>query len=226
MTACAIFHALLLAPYAVQVRWYWRCSVLPVLRRCTAAALALMSLLIVLAEAASLSPPGSTTDVSAFSRAIRGPLARHGFARAALCAGVLSYATLATFHTVFKLGVFPSFHLAPRASDAPSLLAGGALMCRFAPPLALNFLSLLHADALSRADRAADAPSRFSHTVFYEQIGRKLDAVPLLGAHAVAAFPAVLILFVAAVACNLTGRVLRLFRWCGACRSGARVVGC
>jgi hypothetical protein len=188
---------------------------LPPLRRVAALALMVLSLLIVLAEAGSLSPPGSAADVSLISRAVRGPLARAGPARAALCAAVLGYVTHATFHTIFKLGVFPTFHLAPHASDAPSLLAGGALLCRFAPPLALNFLSLLHADAISRQDDAPTAPRRFAHTVFYEQIGRKLDAVPLLGAHAAAAFPAALLLFVTAVACNAAGRALRLCRWCG-----------
>jgi hypothetical protein len=199
-----------------EARYVWRCVALPVLRRVVAAGLALLSLLVVLAEAGALSPPGGAGDASVFSRLVRGPLARRGAARAALCAAVLGHVTLCTFHTVFKLGVFQSFHLAPRASDAPSLLTGGALLCRFAPPLALNFLSLLHADTLNAADRALDAPRRFAHTVFYTQIGRKLDAVPLLGAHATAVFPAALLLFVAAVACNAAGRMLRLCSWCAA----------
>jgi hypothetical protein len=180
---------------------------LPFLRRSLAALLAAFSALVILAEASTFATPGSAGDLSAFSRLLRGPLAHHAFARSLLSAAVLGYLTAAVFYTVFVLGAFPTFSLAPHASDAPSLLAGAALLCRFAPPLALNFFSFTHAE-----DPSADA-QRFTHTVFYEQIGRKLDAVPLLGAHAAAGFPVALLLFVALLACNAVDRVLRACRW-------------
>jgi len=191
---------------ATEARWYWRCMLLPILRRSVAAVLALLSALVVLAEASTFATPGSAGDLSVFSRMLRALLAHGATARAALLsAAVLAYLTAATFYTVFALGAFPTFRLAPHASDAPSLLAGAALLCRFAPSLVLNYFSVVH---------AADS-SDAVHTVFYEQIGRKLDAVPLLGAHAAAAFPVALLLLVALLAANVFDRALRFCRWKG-----------
>ena len=196
---------------ASEARWIWRIIMLPVLRRMLAAALAVLSLLIVVAEASTLAAPGSAGDLSAFSRLLRGPLEHHAALRALLSASVLGYVTAATFFTVFALHVFDIIRLAPHASDAPSLLAGAALLCRFAPPLVVNFFSFIRAE--NSCDRRATPPLCFAHTVFYDQIGRKLDAVPLFGAHAAAVFPFALLLFVALLAGNAFDRVLRLFRW-------------
>ena len=198
------------APSAMtEARWWWHCMLLPMLRRGAAVLLAVLSLSVILAEASTFATPGTAGDLSAFSRMLHGPMTHRAAARAMFSAAVLSYLTAASFYTVFALGVFPTFHLAPHASDAPSLLAGAALLCRFAPPLVLNFFSLVHAEQQG-ANNDDDA---FAHTVFYEQIGRKLDAVPLLGAHAAAGFPIALLLFVALLVCNAVDRVLRACRW-------------
>jgi len=203
------------APSAMsEARWWWRCVLLPLLRRSTAVLLAVLSLLVILAEASTFATPGTAGDFSVFSRMLYGPMAHRAAARAAFSAAVLSYLTAASFYTVLALGMFPTFHLAPHASDAPSLLAGAALLCRFAPPLVLNFFSIVHADAEQRASLDDAQPSsRFAHTVFYQQIGRKLDAVPLLGAHAAAGFPIALLLLVGVAWSNAFDRVLRACRW-------------
>ena len=204
------------APGAIsEARWWWRCMLLPMLRRAAAALLAALSFCVIFAEASTFATPGTAGDLSAFSRILHGPMAHRAAARAMLSAAVLGYLTAATFYTVFALGVFHTFHLAPHASDAASLLAGAALLCRFAPPLVLNFFSIVHAEQRVRNDEGQ--PSRFAHTVFYEEIGRKLDAVPLLGAHAAAGFPiallALLLLLVVALLANAFDRVLRACRW-------------
>ena len=194
-----------------EARWWWRCLLLPMLRRSTAVLLAAFSFSVILAEASTFATPGTAGDLSAFSRMLHGPMAHRAAARAMLSVAVLSYLTAATVYTVFALGVFHTFHLAPHASDAPSLLTGAALLCRFAPPLVLNFFSIVHAEQQGSNDDGQ--PFRFAHTVFYEEIGRKLDAVPLLGAHAAAGFPFAVLLLVALLACNAFDHVLRACRW-------------
>ena len=48
-----------------------------------------------------------------------------------------------TYHTLFNLAAFRFYHLIPKASPSYSLLLNGSLMCRFAAPLAYNFLHVI-----------------------------------------------------------------------------------
>ena len=49
----------------------------------------------------------------------------------------------AAYYALFKLGRFGFYLLVPGHTNAYSLLTNALLMCRFAPPLAFNFMAAL-----------------------------------------------------------------------------------
>ena len=54
---------------------------------------------------------------------------------------VQAYPCLCAYYGIYKLGRFSFYLLVPRHTSAYSLLANAMLMCRFAPPLAFNFMA-------------------------------------------------------------------------------------
>ncbi len=52
-----------------------------------------------------------------------------------------AYPCLCSYYAIYKLGRFSFYLLVPRHTSAYSLLANAMLMCRFAPPLAFNFMA-------------------------------------------------------------------------------------
>ena len=52
-----------------------------------------------------------------------------------------AYPCLCAYYAIYKLGRFSFYLLVPRHTSAYSLLANAMLMCRFAPPLAFNFMA-------------------------------------------------------------------------------------
>ena len=52
-----------------------------------------------------------------------------------------AYPCLCAYYGIYKLGRFSFYLLVPRHTSAYSLLANAMLMCRFAPPLAFNFMA-------------------------------------------------------------------------------------
>ena len=52
-----------------------------------------------------------------------------------------AYPCLCAYYAIYKLGRFSFYLLVPRHTSPYSLLANAMLMCRFAPPLAFNFMA-------------------------------------------------------------------------------------
>ena len=52
-----------------------------------------------------------------------------------------AYPCLCSYYAIYKLGRFSFYLLVPRHTSPYSLLANAMLMCRFAPPLAFNFMA-------------------------------------------------------------------------------------
>lgn len=61
----------------------------------------------------------------------------------------------AAYYALFKLGRFGFYLLVPGHTNAYSLLTNALLMCRFAPPLAFNFMAALAMPA-SKHDQPHD----------------------------------------------------------------------
>ena len=55
--------------------------------------------------------------------------------------GLQAYPCLCAYYAIYKLGRFSFYLLVPRHTSPYSLLANAMLMCRFAPPLAFNFMA-------------------------------------------------------------------------------------
>lgn len=54
---------------------------------------------------------------------------------------VQAYPCICAYYALYRLGRFSFYLLVPRHTPAYSLLANAMLMCRFAPPLAFNFMA-------------------------------------------------------------------------------------
>lgn len=52
-----------------------------------------------------------------------------------------AYPCLCAWYAIYKLGRFSFYLLVPRHTSPYSMLANAMLMCRFAPPLAFNFMA-------------------------------------------------------------------------------------
>lgn len=59
----------------------------------------------------------------------------------------------AAYYALFKLGRFGFYLLVPGHTNAYSLLTNALLMCRFAPPLAFNFMAALAMPASKHDER-------------------------------------------------------------------------
>ena len=68
----------------------------------------------------------------------------------------------AAYYALFKLGRFGFYLLVPGHTNAYSLLTNALLMCRFAPPLAFNFMAALAMPA-SKHDERHDVTETVSH---------------------------------------------------------------
>jgi len=68
----------------------------------------------------------------------------------------------AAYYALFKLGRFGFYLLVPGHTNAYSLLTNALLMCRFAPPLAFNFMAALAMPA-SKHDERFDVTETVRH---------------------------------------------------------------
>ena len=59
----------------------------------------------------------------------------------------------AAYYALFKMGRFGFYLLVPGHTNAYSLLTNALLMCRFAPPLAFNFMAALAMPASKHDER-------------------------------------------------------------------------
>ncbi len=74
---------------------------------------------------------------------------------------LLAYPCMAAYYALYRLGRFSFYRLIPRHTNAYSLLANALLMCRFAAPLAFNFMAAI-AIPVSKYDDFADVTETVS----------------------------------------------------------------
>ena len=121
-----------------------------------------------------------------------------------LVAAPLAYVSYCTFFSLFKLGSsfssLQSYHMVARATHSWSLLLNASLLCRFAAPLAFNYLHVIRMTGHQRGGRGM---------VFMSGV-YSLQDVPLLGARFNTWFPLLLVVYVGIL---LTGVFERCLNW-------------
>lgn len=140
------------ASFAERRSWLLECVAPFWIRRALAVAAVVASVCVVLAET-TMSP--KLPDLSVFSRIIRAargsPLL--GEAVVLLC---LAYPCACAYYAVYRMGNLSFYRMVPGHTDAYSLCYSALLVCRFATPLAFNFMAAIAAPA----GRNASAPNK------------------------------------------------------------------
>eukprot|EP00210_Caulerpa_lentillifera_P001516 g1454.t1 len=120
------------------VYWYVLCNLSPVFRKLAALMFMVMSMVVVWSELVII---GEKTYLSPIHFMMK--KAKTEWAIYWVILLPLVYMFFCTYHTLFNLAAFKFYHLIRKASSPYSLLLNGSLMCRFAAPLAYNFLHAL-----------------------------------------------------------------------------------
>eukprot|EP00873_Tetraselmis_striata_P010876 jgi/Tetstr1/431140/TSEL_020854.t1 len=161
----------LAASLAGHGEWWWRCRIKPLLFRAGALLTGLLSLGIVVAEA-TISP--LLPNLSIFSQLMQNDA---GLLQTMLvCMFSLAYPVICAYFSLFRLGQTQYFMLVPRHTSPHSLLMHATLMCRFAAPLAFNFMIAIALPYSTDPDM-----SDHTDTVFYHTIGVKMIRLPVIG---------------------------------------------
>ncbi|KAL4424193.1 hypothetical protein ABPG75_001494 [Micractinium tetrahymenae] len=191
------------APLADQAVWLWRCHLQFWTFRVLAALAALCSLAIVLAEATIA---GVLPNLSVVSRALH---ATSGsvFATELLCFAFLAYPCACAYLAIYRLGRFAFYRMVPRHTDAYSLCYSGLLMCRFAAPLAFNFMAAVAMPEV----KSSDLPD-VTKTVFYQQFGQLMMRQPLIGWQFTTFAPALLVPYMLLLASGVFRHAVGLFK--------------
>ncbi|KDD72244.1 hypothetical protein H632_c3640p0, partial [Helicosporidium sp. ATCC 50920] len=174
----------------VRFLWMMRCTARPWALRLLSLACVALSGTVVWCEATIAT--GTSPDLSPWSLALRAAANGPSFPAQLLAALPLVYMGACTYFSLILVGNFSFYHVVPGATWAYSLLLSGSLLCRFAAPLAFNYL---HVVRLSSAQ-----------TVFSEKMARAMADVPLLGTSFNTWFPLVLVVYVLLLALNLWER--------------------
>ncbi|CAL5224711.1 g7442 [Coccomyxa viridis] len=186
-----------------HAEWWWRCVLRGWVYRLLAILTALMSAAIVLAEA-TISP--YLPNMSIVSRALH-QTSGNELATELLTFVSLAYPCLCAWYAIYKLGRFSFYLLVPRHTSPFSLLANAMLMCRFAPPLAFNFMA-----GIALPPGKSYSPGRdVTETVFYEEFGVLMMHQPLIGWDFTTYLPAALVPYILLLLCNAFNRVASLF---------------
>jgi len=121
-----------------------------------------------------------------------------------LVAMPLAYCAYATFYSLFELsGLFSlkSYHMVARGTHSWSLLLNASLLCRFAAPLAFNYLHVVRMTGHQRGGQAL---------VFTSGVYGLAD-VPLLGTRFNAWFPLLLVVYVGLLVTGVFEKVSGFF---------------
>ncbi|GMH32963.1 hypothetical protein BSKO_00797 [Bryopsis sp. KO-2023] len=175
--------------------WQFRCVLKPVARRVLAVLLAALSVIVVWSEvtiALERKP-----DLSPFSLLIRDTKKEWPVYLVVLFP--LAYMSFCTYHSLFSLGALKFYQLIPGATPPFSLLLNGALLCRFAAPLAYNFLHII------RMNRSFNGRT----TVFTKQMGA-MKVVPFFGKNFNTLLPIFLLVHCLLILCDVWNRVASL----------------
>ncbi|KAK9820676.1 hypothetical protein WJX74_004847 [Apatococcus lobatus] len=195
--------------WLAHLEWWWRCYLQSWAYRGLAVFTAALSAAIVLAEATI---PPSIPNLSLFSLLLHRisadsdkgdevPTQLTTFA-------LLAYPCMAAYYALYRLGRFSFYRLIPGHTNAYSLLANALLMCRFAAPLAFNFMAAIAIPVSKYADYAD-----VEDTVFYEQFGKIMMEQPVIGTSFTTFAPLLIIPYTALLVFNVFNRVASFFTW-------------
>ncbi|GMH42927.1 hypothetical protein BSKO_10849 [Bryopsis sp. KO-2023] len=188
------------ATWICKLEWWWKCRLQPVCMRALAILLALISVAVLVAQIA-ISP--ILPNLSVFSYIIHD--VHHDAAIFSLSFMFLAYPAVAVYYTLFKLGRFSFYLLVPRHTAPYSLVSNSLFMCRFAFPLAFNYMAAL---ALP-IDKKPDPD--IQKTMFYLDLGKPMAEPPFLGKRFTTYVPIVLLPYMVLVVFNVFNRVAGFF---------------
>ncbi|KAK9867472.1 hypothetical protein WJX84_005221, partial [Apatococcus fuscideae] len=195
--------------WLAHVEWWWRCYLQGYAFRALAVFTAGLSAAIIVAEATI---PPSIPNLSLFSlllHRVNASTPRGDEVPTQLTTfALLAYPCMAAYYALYRLGRFSFYRLIPRHTNAYSLLANALLMCRFAAPLAFNFMAAI-AIPVSKYDDFADV----TETVFYEQFGAIMMEQPVIGTSFTNFAPLLIIPYTALLVFNVFNRVAGFFSW-------------
>jgi len=121
-----------------KLYWYALCIISPIVRRSAAVLFGLLSAIVVWSELVIVGERGYLSPIHLLMKSAHTEWAFYW-----IIIFPLAYMFFCTYHTLFNLAAFKFYHLIPKASPSYSLLLNGTLMCRFAAPLAYNFLHVI-----------------------------------------------------------------------------------
>ncbi|EFN53506.1 hypothetical protein CHLNCDRAFT_136844 [Chlorella variabilis] len=168
-----------------------------------AALAALCSLAIVVAEATIAWTLPNLSVVSAVLRSAAGSR----FATELLCFLFLAYPCACAYYSLYRLGRFAFYRMVPRHTDAYSLCFSALLMCRFAAPLAFNFMA-----AIAMPETKGHGTPDVTSTVFYSEFGQLMMRQPLIGWQFTTFAPVLLVPWVLLLASGVFGHLMALFK--------------
>ncbi|PSC73983.1 LMBR1 domain-containing 2-like protein A [Micractinium conductrix] len=192
------------APLRQHLAWLWQCHGHFWAYRLLAALAALCSLAIVVAEATIA---GALPNLSVVSAALHATSGASQFLTELLCFAFLAYPCACAYYSLYRLGRFAFYRMVPRHTDAYSLCYSGLLMCRFAAPLAFNFMAAI---ALPES-KDHDAPD-VTDTVFYAEFGQLMMRQPLIGWQFTTFAPALLVPYMLLLASGAFRHAASLFK--------------
>lgn len=176
--------------------WRFRCVLKPVARRVLAVLLAVLSVIVVWSEVTIALE--RKVDLSPFSLWIR-DVKDDEWAVYLVVLFPLAYMSFCTYHSLFSLGALKFYQLIPGATPPFSLLLNGALLCRFAAPLAYNFLHII------RMNRDFNGRT----TVFTKEMGA-MEVVPFFGKDFNTLLPIFLLVHCLLILCDVWNRIASL----------------
>ncbi|DBA73319.1 hypothetical protein WJX77_000394 [Trebouxia sp. C0004] len=193
-----------LPTFLAYMEWWWKCVLRGPVLRLVSVLLAAFSLCIVLAEATI---SGALPNLSVFSRILHNT-ANHQFTTELLTFLFFCYPCLCAYYAIFKLGRFNFYLLVPGHTAPYSLLANGLLMCRFAAPLAFNFMAAV---AIPPSSRHSEGDYDVQDTAFYAEFGELMMRQPVIGLDFQSYLPTAIVPYILLLVFNVFNRFAGLF---------------
>ncbi|PNW77818.1 hypothetical protein CHLRE_10g453100v5 [Chlamydomonas reinhardtii] len=173
--------------------WYYKCALRAHWHRVLAVVFAMLSVLIVWAEATIVSP----VDISPLSLLIKGT-DNAEFGVQLLTLLPLAYICACTYAALFSITAFDYNKLIPRATIGSALMQNGTLMCRFAAPTCWNFYHMI---------RMTGSHGKTGTTVFEDKMG-SMDVPAFLRQHLNTYLPLILVVECGITLLNLWDRIM------------------
>jgi hypothetical protein len=177
------------------LEWVWFIKLQPVVLRVIAIALALFSLIVIWCECVFFF---DKPVLSLFALSIR-PIAirTNDLLLLLVLSAPLIYMMLCSYWALFQLKLLSYYRLIPhQQTDSNSIMFSAAMLCRLAPPLALNFIHML----------------KFSGSSF-QVVMASMERMPFLGGRSFNSYaPIALVLLCVASFFNLGTKLMRCLR--------------